>query len=118
MARVKELMSKHVVAVSVGTSAESAMKLMKSMHVTLMPVISDGKLRGVVFEKDFGEFDGSETVSAIMRKPIFVEADSDQKEASKKMVENAAVRIPVVNNKKDMHCVGIISSTDIVKSLK
>ena len=118
MTKVKDLMSRNIVAVSVSTSADSAMKLMKSMHVTLMPVISDGKLRGVVFERDFGDFNGAEKVSAIMRKPIFVEEDSDHSEAVKKMVDNAVVRIPVVNNKRDMHCVGIISSTDIVKSVK
>lgn len=118
MAKAKELMSKNIVAVSPGTSAGSAMKLMKSMHVTVMPVISEGRLRGLVFEKDFGEFDGSEKVSSIMRRPVFVEEDSDQSEASKKMVENSVVRIPVVNNRKEMHCVGIISSTDIVKSVK
>ncbi len=118
MARVSELMSKQIVGVSTDTTVESARKLMNSMHVELIPVISDGKLSGIVVDSDLRDSQGSEKVGQIMRKPIFAEAQSDASDAARKMVENALGRLPVVNNRREMHCVGTVSTTDIVNSMK
>lgn len=111
-------MTKHIVGVSIDTSVDSARKLMNSMHVEIIPVLSDGKLSGIVVDSDLKDVEGAETVGAVMRRPVFVEEEADAKNAAKQMVENAFSRIPVVNNAKDMHCVGVINSTDVVKSLK
>ncbi len=118
MVKVKDLMSRHIVGVSKTTTVESARKLMKSMHVELMPVISEGRLCGIVIDSDIAYCEGNEAVGHIMRKPQFAEADSDSTEAAKKMVENAFPRLPVVDSRRNMHCIGIVSSTDIVKSSK
>jgi CBS domain-containing protein len=118
MVRVKDLMSKHIVGVAAGTTVDSARMLMNSMHVELIPVIFDGKLQGILIDSDIKDMQGSDKVGQIMRKPLFVEAESDLREAAKKMVENALGRLPVVDNKNSMHCVGIISTTDIVRSLE
>jgi CBS domain-containing protein len=118
MVAVKELMSKHIVGVSTETTIESARKLMNSMHVELVPVISEGKLHGILIDSDLRDLQGSDKVGQIMRRPVFTEAESDIEEAAMKLVENAIGRLPVVNNRREMHCVGILSTTDIVNSLK
>ncbi|MDE1834886.1 MAG: CBS domain-containing protein [Candidatus Micrarchaeota archaeon] len=118
MAKVKDLMSKHIVGVSTETTVDSAMRLAKSMHVNLIPVISDGRLEGVALQKDFEAADGKDKVKKVMHEPLFVESDNSAEQAAKLMVENAVGRLPVVDSKKGMRCVGIISSTDIVKSAK
>ncbi len=118
MARVKDLMSKNIVGVSSETTVESARKLMNSMHVELIPVICDGRLDGILVDSDLRDLEGSKKVGRIMRKPVYAEEESDDKDAAKKLVENSFGRLPVVNNKLEMRCVGIVSSTDIVKSMK
>ena len=118
MAKVRELMSRQIVGVSVDTTVDSARKLMNSMHVELIPVLSEGKLHGILIDSDLRDAQGHERVAGIMRKPVFAEADSEAGDAARKLVENAFGRIPVVNNRKEMRCIGIISTTDIVKSLK
>ncbi len=52
MLTAKDIMSKEVVSVTPDTSVEDAAKIMSKKGVSGLPVVSDGKLVGIVTEKD------------------------------------------------------------------
>ncbi len=118
MAKVADLMDSHVVGVSVGTAIGSARKLMAAMHVGLMPVVDNGVLKGIVISSDLESMDAMESVRSVMRRPVFMQADDDAEAAVAKMVENSLERLPVVNSRIGMKCVGTISATDLVRHVK
>ena len=119
MVAVKEFMQKHFVGVSRTTKTASALKLAETAKVDLMPVVEDERLYGVVtsasLERNLGE--GSE-VGRIMDRPIFIEASARLEDAAAVMIEYGVGRVPVVDSKETMVCVGIVTSTDIVNASK
>ena len=54
----------------------------------------------------------------IMRNPVFIYADSSLDGASRIMIEHGIGRVPVVEDKLTMICIGMLTSTDIVKAAK
>ena len=119
MVRARDIMQKHFVGVSKTTAIASAIKLSSSAKVDLMPVLDGEKLCGVVISDDLKNYVESEgDVGQVMRNPVFVGADSDLDGAFKVMMEHGIGRIPVVEDKLTMICVGMLSSTDIVKAIK
>ncbi len=117
--RVRDIMQKHFVGVSKTTTVASAVKLSSSAKVDLMPVLDGEKLCGVVISKDLkSHAESGGNVGQVMRNPVFVYAYSDLDSAFKVMIGHGIVRVPVVADKLTMMCVGILSSTDIVKFIK
>ena len=54
----------------------------------------------------------------MMRNPVFVEADDSIEKVSQVMLKHAIGRVPVVDNKKNMACIGYVTSTDVVHATK
>ena len=119
MVAVKDFMQKQFVGVSRTTKVDSAHKLAEVAKVDLMPVVEDERLCGIItsanLEKNLGK--GSE-VGKVMDKPIFIEADARLEDAAGVMIEYGVGRVPVVENKYSMICVGVVTSTDIVNAYK
>ena len=119
MVAVKDFMQKQFVGVSRTTKAGSALKLAEAAKVDLMPVVEDERLCGIItsanLEKKLG--DGAE-VGKIMDRPIFIEADARLEDAAGVMIEYGVGRVPVVENRYSMICVGVVTSTDIVNAYK
>ena len=53
-----------------------------------------------------------------MGRPIFIEADARLEDAAEVMIEYGVGRVPVVENKYSMICIGVVTSTDIVNAYK
>jgi CBS domain-containing protein len=116
-------MQSHIVGVTRSTKLDAAIKLMERSSVSLLPVMHCGKLVGTVTMEeikkalDLGLDRDHTNIDRIMsRKPQFVEADMEIDEAARVMIKNRIARLPVVNNRRDMVCVGIISSTEVLKN--
>ncbi|MEM0147169.1 MAG: CBS domain-containing protein [Candidatus Micrarchaeaceae archaeon] len=113
MTKVKESMQRPVLAVSASASIGTALKLMENAHVSILPVLSGTRLVGVITKKDADAEPPSARLSSIKLKLIYVTEDEPVESAARIMVKNAITRIPVISSESTMHCIGIISSTDI-----
>ncbi len=118
MASVATIMHKHIVGVAVGTQLKTALRLMKLNRVYLVPVLKEGKLVGILTSKVAEEklASGNDaTAGQAMEAPFaFVPEDAGIEEAAMMLVSNKITRLPVVNNRREMKCVGIVTSTDLV----
>ncbi|MEM3791670.1 MAG: CBS domain-containing protein [Candidatus Micrarchaeaceae archaeon] len=116
-AKVKDLMSRSIVAVNRSTQIEVALKLLRNARVGLAVVIEGGKVIGTVAKEDL-EKKKKGRVDEVMNPPIVVEESEDVEAAAKKMVKNNITRVAVVNSYREMMCVGIITSTEVAKEIK
>jgi CBS domain-containing protein len=119
MLTARDLMQKHFVGVSRTTTIASALRLSASARVDLMPVLDGERLCGVVTSAALGEHrESGGNVGEVMESPVFVEADSDLDAAARIMISHGIGRVPVVEDKLAMICVGVLTSTDVVKAVK
>ncbi|MDE1823649.1 MAG: CBS domain-containing protein, partial [Candidatus Micrarchaeota archaeon] len=115
MPRISDLMERHIVGVSKNSKVCSVLKLMQSSRVSVMPVLEDGLLVGIVTRKRIEEYsEPHSTVGEVMSKPICVEEKDGYEKAVKEMLDYGISRVPVVSSKREMHCIGMVTSTDIV----
>lgn len=122
--RVSDIMDKKLVAIAPSTTIKSAIKLLQASNVDLLPIVSSGKLVGIVREDEIltymvshNEEDLEKKIEVISNDPVFVEEDENIANAVKKTVNHHLTRIPVVESSKSMRCVGIVSSTDLLKGI-
>lgn len=119
MAVARDLMQKHFVGVSRTTKIASALRLATSARVDIMPVVEDTRLYGIVTTAELEKNSQDDSnVEKIMGEPIFVEAGASVEAATGVMVRHGIGRVPVVDDKLTMVCVGMLTSTDIVKASK
>lgn len=121
--RAYEIMEKDVVAVSPTTSIISSITLVESSNVDLLPVIDGGKLVGIVDEGVLREFamghsreELNAPIKPLMKEPIFAERDEEVKDVVVKVVKYNVTRIPVIDSRESMRCIGMISASDLLKS--
>lgn len=121
MSTVKDIMTWHVVSISVDHSIFEAAQLMTSHHIGCVVVIDGEKLAGIVTERDFVRRVVAEKlplntkVSEVMSKPVItVNSDALIKEAASLMASNKVRRLPVLEQNK---ITGIIVGADIVRHL-
>ena len=119
MAVAIDIMESHFVGISETAKVSTALKLSESAKVDIMPVLSNGRLCGIVFKSDLeahAEQDCS--VSEVMKNVVFVEKDTQLQKITQLMVKTGLGRIPVVDSKRSMNCIGIVTSTDVLRALK
>jgi acetoin utilization protein AcuB len=126
---VGERMSHPVVTIPPTTPITDALKLMRQEKIRRMPVIKDGKLVGIVSDKDLLNASPSSatslsiwemnyllskiTVGDVMTKDVLtVSPDATLEEAARIMADNKIGGLPVTRDDK---VVGIITETDIFK---
>lgn len=124
--RVRDVLnakSGRVITIPVDQTARAAVASMVQSNIGSLPVVDpDGKLVGVVSERDLlrelheraDEF-GRTTVRAIMtHEPITCDIDDDVEAVMGLMSDNRIAKIPVINRGQ---LAGIISVGDVVKRL-
>ena len=126
---VGERMSHPIVTIPPTTPITDAPKLMRQEKIRRMPVIKDGKLVGIVSDKDLLNASPSSatslsiwemnyllskiTVGDVMTKDVLtVSPDATLEEAARIMADNKIGGLPVTRDDK---VVGIITETDIFK---
>ncbi|MCZ2127342.1 MAG: CBS domain-containing protein [Anaerolineales bacterium] len=126
---VGERMSHPVITVSPDMPVNDALAMFRKEHIRRAPVIKNGKLVGIVSERDLLNASPSPvtslsvwemnyliskvTVKQVMsKKPITVEADTPIEEAARTMADKKIGGLPVMRGDK---VAGIITETDLFK---
>lgn len=126
---VGERMSKPVISITPDMAVQDALALFRKEHIRRAPVIHNGKLVGIVSDKDLLNASPSPVtslsvweinyliskikVSEVMtRKVVTAQVDTPIEEAARIMADNKFGGLPVVEDGK---VVGIITETDLFK---
>lgn len=126
---VGERMSRPVISVSPDAPINEVLAMFREEHIRRAPVMKDGKLIGIVSERDLLNASPSEvtslsiwelnyliskvTVKRVMsKKVITVDQDTPIEEAARIMADKKIGGVPVVSGGK---VVGIITETDLFK---
>lgn len=126
---IGDRMSKPVITISPDMPISEALNLMKKEHIRRAPVVKDGKLAGIVSDKDLLNASPSPvttlsiwemnyllskvTVSQVMTSNVLiVTEDTPIEQAARIMADNKIGGLPVL---RDGHVVGIITETDLFK---
>ncbi len=126
---VSERMSHPVITVSPDTPIMEALRLMESEHIRRAPVVKDGKLVGIVAQKDLLNASPSPvtslsvweihdlvskiTVKRVMTsKVVTIQEDTPLEEAARLMADHRIGGLPVLHGDK---ITGIITETDLFK---
>ncbi len=126
---VGERMSKPIITVSQDMPINDAINLMKKERIRRAPVVKDGKLVGIVSDKDLLNASPSPvttlsiwemnymlskiTVSEVMTKNVMtVDEDTPIEQAARIMADNKIGGLPVM---RDGNVIGIITETDLFK---
>ncbi len=129
---VKDWMSRKVVTVNVNDSMQHGINLLMEHDISMMPVMEDGKLVGIVTDRDLKRASPSDAVmldiqrilyllsklevGAIMtRYPITLSPDHTMEEAAEIMLTNKISGAPVLD--ENMNIVGMITKSDIFKAM-
>jgi acetoin utilization protein AcuB len=129
---VKDWMNKNVITLDVTDTMQHAINIVMENKISLMPVMEDGKLVGIVTDRDLKRASPSDAarldmqqilyhvarleVGAIMsRYPITVPLDHTIEEAAEILVENKISGCPVVDENGEIK--GIITKNDLFKAL-
>ena len=126
---VGERMSKPVITIPPDMPISDALNLMKREHIRRTPVVKEGKLAGIVSDKDLLNASPSPvtslsiwemnyllskvTVDQVMSKNVMtVTEDTPIEQAARIMADNKIGGLPVM---RDGHVIGIITETDLFK---
>jgi len=126
---VGERMSRPVISITKDMPIHDALALFKKEHIRRAPVLKDGKLIGIISDKDLLNATPSQvtslsvwemnymlskiTVKEVMtRKVLTVQADTPIEEVARLMADNKIGGVPVMKADK---VVGMITETDLFK---
>jgi acetoin utilization protein AcuB len=129
---VKDWMSKNVITLNVNDTMQDAINLSMEHHISLMPVMEEGKLVGIVTDRDLKRASPSDAtlldiqqimyhlsrleVGAIMsRYPITVPLDYTVEETAEVLLTNGISGAPVVNQEGEIR--GVITKNDLFKAM-
>ena len=129
--RVRDIMGKNVVRISVSERLSTVEDIMTLGHVRHMPVVRGGKLVGVVSERDLlraslsvlSEHRGAERraflhvveIARVMSSPpIVIGPDATIDEAARVMAEKKIGCLPVVDGD---HLLGMVTETDVLRAV-
>lgn len=120
--RIKDIMTKAPACCAPDTKLEDVTKLMLLHNCGEIPVVDDGKLLGVITDRDIacrGFAAGKNPLDIPARtimtpNPYTVAADADLDDALDTMEKYHVRRLPVLRNGK---VVGIVSQTDLIPHL-
>lgn len=121
MPKVKDIMTKDVVSVNVGSTVFEAAELMCQNQLGCLVVVDGEVPVGIVTERDIvrrvvcKRLPGETNISEVMSKSLItVDPDASLKEAARLMSTNKIRRLPV---SKDNKLVGIVVAADFVRNL-
>jgi acetoin utilization protein AcuB len=129
--RVRDIMPEKMVTISESDTLSTVEDIMTLGHVRHMPVVTGGKLVGVVSERDllraslsnltsFGSderraFLHAVEIARVMSAPaIVIQAEATVEEAARIMAESKIGCLPVVDGEE---LVGLITETDVLRYL-
>ncbi|MCD6184718.1 MAG: CBS domain-containing protein [Deltaproteobacteria bacterium] len=127
---VSEWMSKMVFSIDVDASLSKAIKLQKECNVNMFPVLDDGKLVGIITDRDIKRASISDTMpldineaiylastvpvrDVMTPNPVTIPSDYTIEEAAEILLSNKIAGAPVLDKNGNM--VGVMNRSDILK---
>lgn len=127
---IKDWMAKDVLTVDENTSLMRATRIMKENNIRKLPVVSHGKLIGIITDRDVKDASPSKTTSLDIHELYYLLSEMKVKEvmsgtpitmsgtdslemAAMILLENKISGIPVVDGSG--HLCGLLSETDVLK---
>lgn len=128
---IKDWMTKDVLTVDENTSLMRATRIMKEKNIRRLPVVSHGKLIGIITDRDVKDASPSKTTSLDIHElyyllsemkvkdvmtpsPLTLNGDDSLEKATVIMLENRISGLPVVD--KAGHLIGLLSETDVLRA--
>jgi CBS domain-containing protein len=118
---IQESMTPNPTTIEPTTAAREAARIMKSEDVGALPIVEDGKLVGMITDRDLAirvlaeGKDADTPVSEIAsRDVVTVDPQQTLEEAGRLMAEHQIRRLPVVE--EDGRLVGILAQADVAES--
>ncbi|MCS4542300.1 MAG: CBS domain-containing protein [Euryarchaeota archaeon] len=129
---IEQIMTKNPATVSASTRAVHARRILLDRKISRLPVVEEGKLIGIVTEEDFAKYMGAFKkvvpdrfkysrirkllVEDIMTQNVqSVKQSATVGEVAKLMLDYSFSGVPIVD--KDDRIIGIVTKTDLLKSI-
>jgi CBS domain-containing protein len=120
--KVSELMSSNVEFTTPTATTKEAARQMHDTHVGALPVVDDGKLVGIITDRDIcckvtatGRDAGWTKVEEVMVKDVATcSGDLNAGDAASLMIDNHVRRLAVTNSEESL--VGLLSVDDLARS--
>ncbi len=131
---VGTIMTSQVVTVAPTSSIGAAIELMREHGFRRLPVVEDGKLIGIVTDRDLRQATNSPLVlrerwyseflleaikvrSCMTPDPITVQPSTPVADAARRLRQHKIGGLPVVDSDDDQHVVGMVTITDMLDCL-
>jgi acetoin utilization protein AcuB len=128
---IKDWMTTNVLTVDENTSLMRATRMMKENSIRRLPVVSHGKLIGIITDRDVKDASPSKTTSLDIHElyyvlsemkvkdvmtpfPLVLSGDDSLEKAAVIMLESKISGLPVVD--KTGHLTGLLSETDVLRA--
>jgi CBS domain-containing protein len=119
---VRDTMTAKPRSIDASQAIDDAARLMRDEDVGSLPVTDQGRLIGVITDRDIvirvvaeGGRDSATVADALSRNPVTVAPDDDLEEALRLMARHQVRRLPVV---EDDRLVGIVAQADVALAEK
>jgi acetoin utilization protein AcuB len=114
---ISKLMTTKVLTVTPGDSLAHANAMMEHNRFRTLPVVRDGKLVGILTDRDvkkhWGHLDVAKVDAAMTSDPLTIGPDSSAEDAARMMLEHKISGFPVLENGK---LVGVVTTSDLLKA--
>ncbi|MEW5706530.1 MAG: CBS domain-containing protein [Actinomycetota bacterium] len=111
----RDVMTTNVITVKPETPREELIRVLAANNISGVPVVSDGKLVGIVTEDDILAKPSGEKVEDLMTRNVITVNEKDPvHRVASVLIRNRIKRVPVMS---DDHVVGLISRHDLVRAL-
>lgn len=113
--KVDEVMVRDVARAELPGSRDEVLEILKSKHISGVPIVKNGKLVGIVTRTDMLKHPEEEQIAILMtRNPIMITSDKSIVDAARLILDNNIRRLPVV---EDGHLIGLVTIADIVGAM-
>ena len=110
--KVDDVMVREVAFAELPGSRDEILEILKSKHISGVPIVKNGELLGIVTRTDLLKNPEEEQIALIMtRNPVTISSDKSIAEAARLILENNIRRLPVVD---DHTLIGLVTIADIV----
>ena len=109
---IEEVMVKEVAYASLPGSRDEVLEILKTKHISGVPIVKNGELAGIVTRTDLLKNPEEEQIAMLMtRNPVTISPEKSIVDAASIILKNNIRRLPVVENNS---LVGLITIADIV----
>lgn len=113
--KVEDVMARDVASAKLPGSRDEVLEILKSKHISGIPIVKGGELVGIVTRTDLLKHPEEEQIAILMtRNPITITPEKSIVDAARVILENNIRRLPVV---EDGILTGLVTIADIVGAI-